>query len=78
MANNRVMVLWEQHKTMRRAIREYVDNRGPSSAIPYEHALLDIRYNGAMKSTFLYYPHTVHEVPNSRCGPDGRRVTMAA
>ena len=30
-ANNRVMVLWEQHKTMRLAIREYVDQRTISS-----------------------------------------------
>ena len=77
-ANDRVMVLWEGNKIMSRAIREYVESKKSSPTGVGEHALFDIHFNGTMKSTFCYYPHSVHEMPNSVCGPDGSKMTLPA
>ena len=66
-ANDRVVVLWEEHKTMCRAIGEFVDANMEtwSRTCPAVAALFDFHMNCVRKSTFCSYGHAFYALP---CG----------
>ena len=77
-ANDRVVVLWEENKTMSCAIREFVETIKASPRSLTESALFDIHFNGTRKSTFCCYPHAIYYLPNSISGPHGEQATYPA